>query len=35
MTDHFSLNEFERLQRRGLRLPQVNLAALRAPRRKP
>ena len=32
MTDHFSLNEFERLQRRNLNLPQVNLAALRAPR---
>ncbi len=32
MTDHFSLNEFERLQRRGLKLPPVNLSALRAPR---
>ena len=32
MTDHFSLNEFERLQRLGLQLPEVNLAALRAPR---
>lgn len=31
MTDHFALNEFERLQRRGLPLPQVNLAALRTP----
>ncbi len=33
MTDHFSLNEFERLQRLGLPLPPVNLAALRTPRR--
>ena len=32
MTDSFAITEFERLQQRGLHLPEVDLAALRLPR---